>query len=272
MELHAFIRKAFHTVLNNGVKGFYHDPRTELLDEKCFGSWVDGKWEANKETMKKIFHGDIWGVSHNDLKELTNNFWDILLDNVDDCDLYRMAYNKYSWCMNDIETCVYHKDIAERIIENGFKLAMNGWEIYKLFTYNDYCETDEHLLGRIGLSTKLIAENISTVKGFEGTWNRKSEFEKLSIHQMWHNVVEKKHQTPRPHQECPVKTVVEHFFPSFAPMVEKIEKDVYGIFHHVQHQTNHVKTHNKKEHHRKRELHKGKHEWTGSPAWSFTAF
>jgi hypothetical protein len=254
MEFHTFTRKAVRTVLNSAVKGFYHDPRADLLDEKCMGPWVDTKLEQSKDTLGKIWHGDIWGVSHNDLKALTGNFWDILLDNIDDCSIYRMIYNKYEWCMNDIETCVYHKDIGERIIDNGVHLAMNGWEIYKIFSYYDKCETDEFLLGRIGNATEKIAENISTLKGFEGKWDKNSEYEKLTIREMWHNVVDKKHHTPRPHFECPVKEVFEHFFPNIAPRIEKavhmVGVEIESIFHpHHPHHAPKQVHHHKKDHH-----------------------
>ncbi len=36
----AFWMKAHHTVTNSIVKGWYHDSRTEVIGEQCFGSWM----------------------------------------------------------------------------------------------------------------------------------------------------------------------------------------------------------------------------------------
>lgn len=99
------------------------------------------------------------------------------------------------------------------------------------------------MLDKIGIMTEGVASSITTLRGFEGTWDRSSKMEHLTFHQMHHNVKELKHNTPRPHEACPIKTIAEHFF---GEEIVELEKDIkqklanmMPFNHPVHHETHH---------------------------------
>lgn len=185
--------------------------------------------------MMKFHNEGVWNVSHQEIKDATSNMWDMLLDNIEYCDGYRFIYNNYEWCMDNMETCKFHQGIATRIIEHGFELIGNALQISHTWGTDSTCYEDSQMLNKIGLISEGITKNISTVVGFEGTWDRTAEMEHLSFHQMHKNIKEKKKHTPRPHEECPIKTIMEYFFgPEVAAMQKELIGTIGSLFPHPQ--------------------------------------
>lgn len=58
------LMKRFHYILHNSViKGAYHKDG-HVIDDKCYGDWMDETRPQLDTTFIKIKHGDIWGISH----------------------------------------------------------------------------------------------------------------------------------------------------------------------------------------------------------------
>ena len=118
-----FFRKSAYAIHNSWVKGTTSDPKAHVIDEKCFGDWMDPMWAHNWDVASRLMQGDIWGVHHEDLKNFTNNMWDMIFENIKYCDVYRLMYEHYNWCMDNIETCKFHQGIWTNMSDNVFPLA-----------------------------------------------------------------------------------------------------------------------------------------------------
>lgn len=242
MDDFTFVRKAHRVAINSAIKGWYHDSNDYMVNEKCFGDWMDVEFKKLSTVGHKLAKGDIWGVHHKELKDATNSIWDMIFNNIDNCDIFRFVYNNYTWCYDNIETCTYHTGVAQRVIDHGFEIAGNAFQLFHMINEDDQCDTDEQTLGKIGLVVEKVASTISDLEGFQGKWDKTSHFEKLTFHEMHHNIRHKKHQTPRPHEECPVKTLYHHFFGDFNPIKEieqTVEDTVGSLFAPVHHTPKH---------------------------------
>ena len=214
LDHHTFMQDIHRTMVNSLYKGIFHDARSEMVTDKCFGSWMSEKVDKLHEYGHKLHAQGIWGLTHDEIKDGSNIIWDLALDNIDDCEIYRFIYTKYSWCMDNIEMCVYHTGLANRLLDNGFLIATQAWSAWHNFNHQDKCETDVQMIGRVGRVVEEVAGIYSTVKGIDSHWSLSAPVEKLSLRQMWHNIMEKKSQTPRPHEECPFKTLFKSLFGS----------------------------------------------------------
>jgi len=201
-----FFRKAGYAVHNSWVKGTTNDPRTHPIDEKCFGDWMDPMWAHNWDVVNRLGHGDIWGVHHEDLKQLTSNIWDMIFDNVKYCDVYRLIYDRYSWCLDNIETCKFQKGMVKNVYDNVFPLAGDAMNLWNIVMTDDGCYSDEKLIGEIADATKIVGKMVATLFDYHGKYEHNSHFEKLSFHEMHHNIKSAERATGLKRQ-CPVKAL-----------------------------------------------------------------
>lgn len=69
--------------------------------------------------------------------------WDMAFDNIEYCGFYRLAYNEYFWCINNIELCQNpDKNMAKRLLEDGDVLLEDLKAFVKFLTIDDSCFTD----------------------------------------------------------------------------------------------------------------------------------
>lgn len=235
---HAFIQDIHRSVVNSFYKGWFHDARPQLVTDKCFGTWMTEKVDKLNEYGHKIHTQGIWGLSHAEIKDGSDLIWDLALDNIDDCEIYRFIYTEYNWCMDNIEKCVYHTGMIDRVIDNGFFMASQAWGAWHTFNHQDKCETQIQTIDRVGKIVETVSNIVSTVKGIDSKWNLAAPVEKLSLREMWHNIKEKKHNTPRPHEPCPFKQIYHALFGDLN-IFEIVHDMVSGMMHkqrgHQQH-------------------------------------
>lgn len=226
-----FMKSTHKTVINSLYKGWFHDARSEMIPDTCFGNWMDTKVDKLHGYFKQLKAGGIWGLSHDEIKEATNTVWDLFLDNADNCEFYRFFYTGYSWCYDNIETCIFHQGMLNNVLDNGFEMAGSAWKLFRAITHEHQCETDVQTVGRIGQVTEGAASLASTLIGFDSHWSLNTPVEKLSIHQMISNVVAKARTVPHP--ECPIKKFFEEINP----------------FHNMQPKHHEKEHHNQERHH-----------------------
>jgi hypothetical protein len=230
MDHRTFMRNTHRVAINSFYQGYFQDSR-QMVPDTCFGEWMDAKVDNLHAFGQKIREVGIWGMSNDEIRESTNNLLDIFLDNAEHCQFHRFIQTNYEWCMDNIETCAYHNGWASRIVEHGFQLAGNTWNVWNSWNHEAKCETDVQTVARIGKMTEGIASNISMLKGFESHWNLDSELNNISMTKMFHNVMEKKDHTPKPHQECPFKTLIKGFLGEDFNIIGMFEEILKSIFH-----------------------------------------
>ena len=231
------VREAHKMLFSSVVKGWFHDSRTNVIDDMCWGDWMETKPHYMTEVAHKVRKGDIWNLTEQDFRNASDSLWENIFKNFEYCGIYRFAYDNYSWCMDNIETCVYHTGMADRVMDNAIGLAMNAFEVVSTVRQMDHhCDPEEKILSDIGLVIEKVVGNMSTIKGFKGNWDPKSSYEKLSFHEMHMNIRDLKHATKRPHQECPIKTLMkrvtgdEHPFETIHQYAKQFEHTFHPHF------------------------------------------
>lgn len=76
----------------------------------------------------------------------------------------------------------------------------------KVIVNDDSCYTDEQLLGEVAEAAQGVGSIWNYVNGMRGvTWNNSSKFEKLTLHEMHHNIHAKQDSMDRERPHCPIK-------------------------------------------------------------------
>jgi hypothetical protein len=253
MTHHTFMRKLIYNVLNSFIKGFYDDKREHPLDQRCRGDWMEEDHKKVHDIFHRLFHdGDIWGVSHAELKSTTDLAWDSLFKNIEYCGFYRMAHNQYEYSMTNWKDAMYHVDMADRLYDNLFRIAMLMMEEFHLMMKKNDCQTDEQMLGGISEFVEKFAELKKIEHGFEGKWDQHAKLDdKLTFKEMWHNYHNfKKEHTNDLHHECPMKALWKKIFGDYTPEdfigdIMKLAPTMphFSLPHHMTHHQSHHNTH-----------------------------
>lgn len=240
----AYHMKASHTFVNSLVKGWYHDSRTEVLGEQCYGDWMHEAAKPIHSLFHKMHGGDIFNLSIEDAEGASDALWGMIFRNVQECGDYKRIHNYYSWCMDNIEVCKFHQGVADRIIDNQWEILADLFQVvHNAFKMNKCDNTEEHL-AHVGLITQHTFSIMSTIHGFQGQYNRDEEVtEVLSFHEMHQNVKAKMAETPRKHEQCPIKTLWHYYLGDFNPIGDFVHevKDIKNALmpmhhrHHAKH-------------------------------------
>jgi len=99
-----FVRQLHRTVFEGFYQGWYNT-RATMLPQKCFGDWMDDSSDSIVQVFESLDDGDIWGISHQMLRDSVNDGMDMFFVNIDECQMYRFAYNNYQWCMENPGVC-----------------------------------------------------------------------------------------------------------------------------------------------------------------------
>lgn len=242
-----FIRKAHYSVWNSFIAGFYHEHHDNVVSEECFGEWMEPMMTRAHNIHHKLHKGDIWGISHAEIKDTANDFIDGFFRNLDSCGAYRFIYNNHEWCINNMEACLSRGEynMLDRVNAHAFEYMGNGMTLFNAITADDTCYTDQQILDEMETTVKAFADGYSTLIGFQGKWDETASFEKLSFHEMKEEFHEARKDYPKgkcPFKQmfkdalkplfptpkdggCPFKAMMDTFFPSpFQPLGMQQEK------------------------------------------------
>ena len=137
-----FTRQMLNRAFNGFIKGYYNDPRQAPVSEMCMGAWMDPKVEQINKFADSLMNDGFMAISKEALYQTSNNMIDLVMDNYEHCGLYRMAYNEYTWCLNDIDGCNVDSKILGRVIENSAALIKDLIVAFKFVMADDSCSSD----------------------------------------------------------------------------------------------------------------------------------
>lgn len=224
-----FHRKCTQTGWNAFVKGWYHTSQQMPVDKQCMGDWMDTGKDKMMETVHKLKHGDIWGVSHNDVKEATNDMFDTVFRNLDTCGYYKVYYDNYSYCYNNIGECVFRDGMFDKFINNSFKMAgeaMNLWNFHTELHNAPKCISDEEAFENYATMIEDWAKLWVDFWAIDVKWDQYGPMEELSFKEMHHNmkhaIKEHKHEE---NLECPVKKFFEEMVDE-NPAIKSLISDI----------------------------------------------
>lgn len=134
---------------------------------------MDPKFAQMGDVTYRLFKkGEIWTVHHEDLKNVTNNGWDLIFENIKYCDIYRLIYSKYDWCMNNVSECVYHEHIIENLWGNSIPIMYKAKELFDIIMTNDDCYEDEKILAEISQFFEDLGSEARMISGFNGKYDK----------------------------------------------------------------------------------------------------
>ena len=132
---------------NSFVKGWYHDSHRHPVDSKCWGDWMTTQHAQNVDLYHRLFElGDIWGVSHQEIKQAVSNLWDSFFTNIDSCGDYKIVYDYYQWCGDNLGKCMYMDGIDDRIIKNALPLLSDLTAMVNELSIDEDCASDKESL------------------------------------------------------------------------------------------------------------------------------
>jgi len=192
MEDFVFARTIHKEWLEGALQGWYGQ-NGDMLPETCFGDWMDESSDNIVNVWTALGHGDIFGVSHKQVKGAVDDSIDMILRNINECQLYRPIYDAYHFCMTDTETCYQMQGFFGRVAADSFKLGTSAYDLYDLATVDDNCFTDADIIDEVKRGARDYFTLESAWRGFHGEWDVEAEVEKMSLPDMWHNMHNRYH-------------------------------------------------------------------------------
>lgn len=247
MKHHVFMRKAIYTIINSAIKGMYNDNRPHPLNQECMGDWMEEDMESIHKVMHRL-HEDMFSVSHTEIKETSDKAWDLILKNFDNCGIYRLKYNYYSWQMENQEEAIFHTKMADNIYNNMFSIATDWYNMYIDVTQDDACYTDEEILEEIATFVKNATHlHFGLVKGFKGKWDESLKMEHHNFSAMKKEVKQIYRENPNNvEHRCPMKDLWGKFMGDVTP--EDMIGQIFGTFNPFT-PVHHSSSHHRKQHH-----------------------
>jgi len=187
MEDFTFHRSIHREMYDGALQGWYGSGAT-MVPEACYGEWMEDKSQNIKDVFSALKAGDIFGVSHAQVKGAVDDSIDMILRNIDECQMYRPLYDYYRYCMVDPENCFQMEGFFDRVASDTFKLGSSVFDIYNLATTDDYCMTDLEIIDEHKRGVRDVWTLKSTFYGFHGEWDTEAQMENKSIPEMWHEM------------------------------------------------------------------------------------
>ena len=157
-----------------------------MLPEECLNVDMNDSRADNMMTVVTALKGgDIFGVSHNQVRDAVVDSLDMTFSMIEECQLYRPLFDYYQFCMTDPETCFQMEGFFGRVAHDSFKLGTDAFDMYNLATTDDYCFTDMQIIEEAKRGARDVASLKSAFYGFHGEWNTEAHMDKKSIPAMW---------------------------------------------------------------------------------------
>ena len=208
MTTYEFAKKMHYTVINSFARGWYGDSRQNLISDQCFGSWMNNEYDDIHYVINEFKEGNFF-LKRDDVLKAGDAVIDHLWKNGHECEFYRMAYDYYDWCYNNMEICYFKKGFMERMQDNTLNIIGTAFEMTNLWMKDDTCYNDTELLGELDKVVETVGKLKRIFHGFEGKWDHEREIPELTIKDMFHNLHNHREEViPGPHK-CPVKAFFE---------------------------------------------------------------
>lgn len=211
MTTYEFIKKAHYTAINAFARGWYGDSRKNLISDQCFGSWMNEDYDDIHYVINEFKKGNFF-LKRDDVIKAGDGIIDHLWKNGEECELYRMAYDYYDWCYNNMEVCYFKKGFVERIQDNTLTFFGTTIQLVNLWAKDNSCYNDTELLGELDEVVEIVGKFKRIFFGFEGKWQERDlpQMSILEMKQSLHN--HRDEVMPGPHK-CPVIAFFENLFP-----------------------------------------------------------
>ena len=166
-------RQLFRSLGNGIVKGWFHDPREDVLDERCFSEHIfeeDG-YSALLRIGSNLDKGRIFSIEREDVISASSWAINTAFDQYEYCGIPRFIYTNFNWCKNNFETCYYQAGVFERLATHGIQIGYNAYSIFTALNNQHECTPDPQALSITKGVVTDIFDSVSYVLGFKGTWD-----------------------------------------------------------------------------------------------------
>jgi hypothetical protein len=161
------IRQIYYTIWNSSVKGFYRSARKNPVSKECVGEWMDTLKVDIENVVELLNNGKFGEISADKLKNISNGVIDVFYKNWEVCGVQEVIQDGFEWCTEEVETCMYQKNITERIIQGATPLLTKGFDLYNVLMGDNVCLNDTQNLALIERIIVDVATILGSIVGFE---------------------------------------------------------------------------------------------------------
>lgn len=210
-------RELMRNIYIGYTKGVYQENKN-VVDDSCFGEWIEPSWTAVNGLAKKI-QDDFWSVSFSEVRDVADQALDTFYKNAEACNFQRLGDDGKNWCMENPGQCFFMAGLENRLYDDPFGMAADMLDMYKLFKIDDSCYTDEEIMAEVYRLSVDMGELSAQAHGFDYKWDQSVERKhiKKSTFEAW------KFDTVK---TMLVKNPWEYAFPQWYPMFKQWEHHV----------------------------------------------
>ena len=85
-------------------------------------------------------------MSQDEVKQTVNNMWDSFFTNLDTCGDYKVVYDYYQWCSDNLGKCIYMDGIDDRLVKQALPLLSDLTSIVSELSIDEDCASDKESL------------------------------------------------------------------------------------------------------------------------------
>lgn len=138
-----FMDKMFYDMYNGFVRGLYREHTTKVVDEQCFGPWIQSNVTHLNSIMEKMLL-DFQLPGYNDASQAAQEVVNLIYANYDYCQVQKIVDDFKAFCP-DGYSCLSDLTLTENLKKNGMQLGMKIYELFNLLLTSEMI-TDEEIL------------------------------------------------------------------------------------------------------------------------------
>ena len=168
-----FMRKIYYTIWNSIVKGWYHSQRKNTVSTECLGDWMDASMKNADDLLELVAENKFFEISAPKVKQVVDDGVDFFFKNAEKCGVYRFTSDQFTWCSDNVGTCMFQEDFMTRLVDNATPLMSKVLDLGTIIMGDEStCLNDTQNLELIDRIITDFASIASSFIGFQGTWGQ----------------------------------------------------------------------------------------------------
>jgi len=167
----AFVDATFYNMYNGFVRGLYREHATHLIDDQCFGSWIQTNLTHLNDLMERLFL-NFESITYEESVQAATEFVNLFYLNWDFCQVDKVYRDLKAFCGYPEYSCMSDTSVVDNAKKNMIPLGTKVYELFSLLLSSEML-SDAEILGTVDKIGETYGAIISYLIGFETKFSHK---------------------------------------------------------------------------------------------------
>ena len=165
----AFVDATFYNMYNGFIRGLYREHTQHIIDEQCFGTWIQTNLTHLNDVMERLFLS-FETITYEESVQAATEFVNLFYLNWDFCAVGKVYDDLKAFCGYPEYSCMTDTNVVENAKKSMIPLGTKVYELFSLLLTSDML-TDEEILSTVDKIGEMYGAIISYLLGFETKFN-----------------------------------------------------------------------------------------------------